>query len=251
MNQPPTSNEVSLPIDASTVIVGRDSADGLEVLMLRKNSKIHFGGMWVFPGGRVDPEDHLDGGNPLPQGSDPMSAFRTAAIREANEEAGIDLGGADLHHFSHWLPPAIRPKRFSAHFFFTAAPSGLAEVAIDDQEIVDHAWISPQMALERRSAGEIEFVTPTFVTLDWLRRHENTSSAIADVSGPVCYHTHIQQVPDGMVAVYEGDVAFRDGANNTGDLSDEGPRRRCYMLDSAWWWEEHDGAGNGPSPATN
>ena len=25
--------------------------------MLRRNAKIDFGGMWVFPGGRIDPED--------------------------------------------------------------------------------------------------------------------------------------------------------------------------------------------------
>ena len=49
-------------IPAATVIPLRDAVqpDGttaLEVLMLRKNSKLAFGGMWVFPGGRIDPED--------------------------------------------------------------------------------------------------------------------------------------------------------------------------------------------------
>ena len=48
-------SDASEPIDAATVVVARDSADGVEVLMLRRNSKIYFGGMWVFPGGRVDP----------------------------------------------------------------------------------------------------------------------------------------------------------------------------------------------------
>ena len=53
-------SDASEPIDAATVVVARDSADGVEVLMLRRNSKIYFGGMWVFPGGRVDPEDRAD-----------------------------------------------------------------------------------------------------------------------------------------------------------------------------------------------
>ena len=26
--------------------------------MLHRTSKVSFGGMWVFPGGRIDPEDH-------------------------------------------------------------------------------------------------------------------------------------------------------------------------------------------------
>ena len=46
------------PVPAATVILLRDGPDGLETLMLRRNSKLAFvGGMWVFPGGRVDPED--------------------------------------------------------------------------------------------------------------------------------------------------------------------------------------------------
>ena len=47
----------SEPVAAATVILLRDTDTGLETLMLRRNSKIAFGGMWVFPGGRVDDED--------------------------------------------------------------------------------------------------------------------------------------------------------------------------------------------------
>ena len=32
--------EIEEPIDAATVVVARDSSDGIEVLMLRRNSKI-------------------------------------------------------------------------------------------------------------------------------------------------------------------------------------------------------------------
>ena len=46
-------------IPAATVIVLRDTPDGLETLMLHKNSKIAFGGMWVFPGGRIDDADEV------------------------------------------------------------------------------------------------------------------------------------------------------------------------------------------------
>ena len=47
----------SEPVHAATVILLRDTGRGPETLMLRRNSKIAFGGMWVFPGGRVDPAD--------------------------------------------------------------------------------------------------------------------------------------------------------------------------------------------------
>lgn len=226
------------PIDAATVVVARDSDDGIELLMLRKSSKIHFGGMWVFPGGRVDDEDaHSDDDHE-------MERFRRAARREATEEAGIDLGGAELVHFSHWLPPPIRPKRFSTHFFLARAPEDIADIRIDGGEITEHAWTTPTTALRRRHAGEIEIVTPTFVTLDWLRRHDTLDDALDDVTEPVDYHTHIAMTPAGAIALYEGDVAYESL-----EWQAPGRRRRVNMLESGWWWEEHDGEGNGPHPA--
>src|SRR5271163_684742 len=44
-------------IPAATVIALRQSPAGMEVLLLQRNSRGQFGNMWVFPGGRVDPED--------------------------------------------------------------------------------------------------------------------------------------------------------------------------------------------------
>ena len=45
------------PVPAATVVVIRETQNktDLEVLLLRRNSKLIFhGGHWVFPGGRVD-----------------------------------------------------------------------------------------------------------------------------------------------------------------------------------------------------
>lgn len=224
-------------MEAATVVVARDCADGIELLMLKKNSKIHFGGMWVFPGGRVDDEDRLDAANP-------MDGFRRAAAREASEEAGIGLDPSALVHFSHWLPPPIRPKRFSTHFFVTNAPDSLAEVQIDGGEITEHEWTTATRALNRRHAGEIEIVTPTFVTLDWVRNFDTVAALLASVHEPVSYHTHILETDDGAIAFYHGDVAY-----DSLDPDVPGPRRRANMLKSGWWWEEHDGNGNGPRPA--
>ncbi len=226
------------PIDAATVVVARDTDEDIEVLMLRRNSKIYFGGMWVFPGGRVDPSDRedekqisvCDGGN--------GRGFRAAAVREAREEAGVDLGDTELHHFAHWLPPAVRPKRFSTQFFLALAPADL-DVAIDHGEITEHHWMTPTNALRLRAAGEIEIVTPTFCTLNWLEQFRTVSDASAAVQNPECFHTRIKQVDGsdpGVVAFYSGDVSYESL-----DLAAPGPRRRCYMLQSAWWWEEHDG----------
>ncbi|HCH79598.1 MAG TPA: NUDIX hydrolase, partial [Acidimicrobiaceae bacterium] len=74
---------------AATVVVLRDGPEGPETLMLRKNSKIAFGGMWVFPGGKVDDED-WDGA-----GED-VDAARNAAIREAAEEAHLRVEAHEM-----------------------------------------------------------------------------------------------------------------------------------------------------------
>ena len=66
------------PIPAATVVLVRDEGDHLETLMLRRNVEVSFGGMWVFPGGRVEPDDGE--GEP---------GARRAAAREAAEEAGL------------------------------------------------------------------------------------------------------------------------------------------------------------------
>jgi len=81
------------PVGASTVLLLRDAADGLEVFMVVRHREIDFAsGALVFPGGKVDPGDEdpaLGGG-----GEDLASAalaFRVAAIRETFEEAGVLL----------------------------------------------------------------------------------------------------------------------------------------------------------------
>ena len=72
--------------------------------MLKKNSKLAFGGMWVFPGGRIDDADRE--GVP-----DIEAAARRAAVREALEEAALVVDEDSLAFISHWTPPGLAPKR--------------------------------------------------------------------------------------------------------------------------------------------
>jgi 8-oxo-dGTP pyrophosphatase MutT (NUDIX family) len=95
----------SVPVrPAATVMLVRDGADGLEVFMLRRTLNAAFaGGMYVFPGGRVDDADHGADLEPICDGLDdgPASArlqisrgglaYWVAAIRECFEEAGVLL----------------------------------------------------------------------------------------------------------------------------------------------------------------
>jgi 8-oxo-dGTP pyrophosphatase MutT (NUDIX family) len=224
--------EGEAPVAAATVILLRDAADGVEVLMLRRNSKLAFvGGMWVFPGGRVDPGDLPD---PLP--ADPLeaelAAARNAAVREAAEEAGLVVDAEGLVPFSHWTPPSITPKRFLTWFFLGAAPVG--GVTIDGGEIHDHGWMSPRHALERRAAGEIDVAPPTYITLDRLAAYPDVATALADTRArePERFATRISLVDGGSVALYDGDAGYESG-----DASLEGPRHRLWMFADGWRYE--------------
>lgn len=79
------------PRPAATVILVRDGTEGLEVFMVVRHHAIDFAaGALVFPGGRVEEDDHaLAAELNLPP--DPLLPFRIAAIRETFEECGVLL----------------------------------------------------------------------------------------------------------------------------------------------------------------
>ena len=227
----PEPGQESPLIPAATVAVLRDHAEGgVEALMVRRNTKLEFaGGMWVFPGGRVDQGDRA--GLAV---DDAEGAARRAAVREAAEEAGVELDADALVWFSHWTPPPIAPKRFGTYFFATAAPTADLVVTIDGGEIHDHAWMRPRDAMARRNAREIDLGPPTWITLEELARHETVAAALAEFGARPAEHfaTRIATVDEHIVAVYDGDVAY-DG----GDAGAEGGRHRLWMSDGDWRYE--------------
>src|SRR5450755_2830221 len=92
---------------ASTVMLVRDSAAGIEVFVLRRVAAMAFApGMTVFPGGAVDPSDSepwIGWVGPdaawwagrLGAGEDQAHALVVAAVRELFEETGVLLAGPD------------------------------------------------------------------------------------------------------------------------------------------------------------
>ncbi len=223
-------------IPAATVVLMRDAVDAqgvrcVETLMVQRSSKLAFaGGMWVWPGGRIDADDWLHGGP-----DDLESAARRAAVREAQEEAGLLVEPEGLVWFSHWTPPPILARRFATYFF--AAPVSEGEVVVDGSETVDHCWIAPAEALARRNADEIELAPPTWITLEHLARYGDVAEALADLAtgSPEYFETHFAAVPGGGVALYHGDVAYEGG-----DVDQPGPRHRLWMMPSGWRYERTD-----------
>jgi 8-oxo-dGTP pyrophosphatase MutT (NUDIX family) len=208
------------------VVLLRDGAQGVEVLLLRKNSKITFGGMWVFPGGRIDAEDYSEGG-------DLQAAAGAAAAREAREEAGIALSADDFVWFSHWTPPPGPQKRFATWFF--AAQASDHPIRIDDGEIKEHAWLRPVEALEKHRLGEIDIVPPTWVTLYHLSRYTPVTAILAHfkASEPKVYATRVVKAGDGnRVAMWRGDAGYEDW-----DADVAGQRHRLVMAQQGFTFE--------------
>lgn len=209
---------------AATVILLRDADAGVETLMLHRTSKVAFGGMWVFPGGRVDEGDRRA------EDLDDEASARRAAAREAAEECALLLEPADLVAFSHWTPPVETPRRYATWFFVARAAEG--EVLVDGGEIHDHAWLTPREMLDRRERGEVDLAPPTYVTLTDLVAHGDVAAALASAAErqPVPrYETRWGVVERGAVALWAGDAGY-----DTTDPGATGTRHRLWMLPEGW-----------------
>jgi 8-oxo-dGTP pyrophosphatase MutT (NUDIX family) len=122
---------------ASTVILWRTGPSGAQVLMGQRGAGAAFmPSKYVFPGGAVDPEDHL---LPIaagvlsdlcrnrltklcPPDAPPPDALAFAALRELTEETGL-VGGPDLalQFVFRAITPPGRSRRFDARFFLVPA----------------------------------------------------------------------------------------------------------------------------------
>lgn len=218
-------SEGAEPVLAATVILLRDGSEGLETLMLKRNSKIVFGGMWVFPGGRIDADDWKG-----VDASDDLAASRQAAAREALEECGLVVDPEEMYAFSHWTPPKTTPRRFLTWFFVARAGSG--EVEIDHGEIRESDWMRPSEALRRRDAGEIEIAPPTFVSLAELGGYADVEAALSSLQRrtPERFQTVIGLSDRGPIAMWHGDAGYESA-----DPTQAGPRHRLTMDKTGGW----------------
>jgi 8-oxo-dGTP pyrophosphatase MutT (NUDIX family) len=168
-NAPPPGEEfnrgeVSEARPAASLILLRDSANGPEVLLVKRNPEQRFmGGVWVFPGGAVHADD---------------ADHARAAVRELEEEAGIALpADARLVPFSRWITPAEVKVRFDTWFFAARAPDG-ARATPDGGECVDARWLRPRDALTACERDELLLVFPTIKQLEQLSQSGSVADAL-------------------------------------------------------------------------
>lgn len=148
---------------AATVVLLRDGREGLEVFMMQRASRMDFGGLHVFPGGKVDIEDaegamaaHCPGLSDA-EASARLGlehgglAFWVAAIRECFEEAGMLLvygpDGAMLRAQKPRWAAGLRALRDELNAgersFLDVCQQMSMQLAVDRVHYFSH-WITPE-----------------------------------------------------------------------------------------------------------
>jgi len=172
------------PKDAATLILIRQDQNEPRVLMGRRSSRHSFmPEKYVFPGGRVDPQDGRvracseltsETYRQLSYKSRRIPrAFALTAIRETFEETGLLIGKSarmpasaptgwqalydldiapcleNLTFIGRAITPPYRPKRFDARFFMARAEQVLLDdrPPMDGAELSDLQWVTLREAL--------------------------------------------------------------------------------------------------------
>lgn len=158
------------PRDAASLILLREAGSGLEVLVGRRPLSARFmPGVYVFPGGAIDPPDRVAWA--VESGADTLAPrllrAARAAIRETWEEVGVLIGGPAaaalpigsarlaIEHAYHerglvaaldrlsYIGRAITPshsaRRFNTRFFLADAESVVGE-PVPSVELEDAGW---------------------------------------------------------------------------------------------------------------
>jgi 8-oxo-dGTP pyrophosphatase MutT (NUDIX family) len=175
--------EIAAARPAATVVVLRPG-DPFEILMVRRNDKVAFmAGSYVFPGGRVDDGDRPPPGAAMRAAvfgdlSDAEeAAFRTAAVRELQEEASVTITVDDLVPYAHWVTPEIEIRRYDTRFFLARMPAGQT-AKHDESETTALEWLSPAEAIARFERKELLLPPPTWTTIRQLAHRRSIEDAM-------------------------------------------------------------------------
>lgn len=223
---PSDASDPAIPV-AATVVLVRDGADGVEVLLIERPDRGSFAGAWVFPGGKLEDADRhdTDGGE--------EAAARRAGVRETFEETGLAVDPAALVTLSCWDPPPGLPLRIRTWFFVAPAPDG--SLALSADEAVAAEWILPADAIARHGRGELTLYPPTWVTLYELSVHSDAAS-LADavrLAGVQRFETVARRGGEGPMLLWQDDAEYEPDAA----AEASGSRHRLEIGALPWRYE--------------
>lgn len=215
---PETRPEEVVPRAAATLVIVRDGAEGLEVLLTVRPKHMRFmGGASVFPGGALAPTDTdprwercsarsgREAAQLLGEG-DPARALGAfvCALRESFEEVGLLLADAEAGAFApraaggfldacerariklrtDLLIPAgrwVTPLGAPVRFdarFFAVAAPSGWEPSPDTEEVEGCRWVTPAQALAELASGSVLMAPPTIEMLQRLDAYRTSEEAL-------------------------------------------------------------------------
>ena len=234
-----TGQALAPAIPAATVVIFRDGVSGEppQLLMVERTSQMVFAaGAAVFPGGRIDADDHVMADRLGATDDRDDMAARVAAIRETLEETGLGIGfalpppsdeleaararlhdgiafsqicgeaGWDLHPelltpFTRWRPPFNERRIFDTRFYLARDHGRNHVVQVDRTENRHLFWSSAAEVLERADRNELKVIFPTRCNLHRLAQFASFDAAVA----------HARAFPARMVVPF---IEERDGASH-------------------------------------
>ena len=201
-------------LPAATVLLLRDGAQGLEVLMTRRSMTASFApGAYVFPGGGIDSMDaqihHLaqrrstqddlrltqaiaairesfeelgvllatDREGRMADMQDIAKLDRSQALHTQCEALGLKLAADHVYVLAHWITDRDFKRRFDVPFLVARMPEGQTPVA-DEQEQFEPLWIRPAEALRRHREADFFIIFPTIRTLERMQAHATVDSVL-------------------------------------------------------------------------
>ena len=162
-------DEASEPKPAATVLLVRDASDeGIEVFLMERASSTNFGGAYVFPGGKVDLDDSLDGMDKITYGLSDKEAsnilglesgglsYWVACIRECFEEAGVLLAYDENHNNLDFKDKDLRERFVNYRDRLNQRETILKEMCLEENitlsadrlAYVSH-WVTPKIEKKR------------------------------------------------------------------------------------------------------
>lgn len=213
------AREPAAVLPAATVLLLRDTPEGLEVLMTRRSASASFApGAYVFPGGRIDEADGAAHGiaTRRPTQGDRQLTQAIAAVRESFEELGVllarhadgrpvsaaEVAAMDRSSTSaialaeqcaarglllatdevYTLAHWITDRDLPKRFdvhFLVARMPEGQTPTADEAEQFEPCWVRPADALARHQAGGFFMIFPTLRTLERLAAYPTVDTVLA------------------------------------------------------------------------
>lgn len=236
MNDNMTGEETErpVPIPAATLVIFRHRAAAPpELLVVERSATMAFaGGAIVFPGGRIDADDHAIAAAHSHEPEE--GAARVAAIRETLEESGIAIGFASppstdwiasaqprLHAhepfstllseagleldldilvpFARWCPAHREARVFDTRFYLACVSDDAPNPVVDATENISSFWAGAQEVIDAADAGKVKVIFPTRRNLERLALFGSFDDALAHVADfPSTMITPFMEMRDGV-----------------------------------------------------